>query len=144
MILLSCFLSLSPLLSYITVCCLCRHIVSMHNVSYCMLLKALSHAVFFFMHSAVSTQTCCDLNNRRNDPFRLLNLLFTRSEWSVFYRIHFPASTVAFMVFLCHVFIVCVRTAGLLAYIITQCAHTVCVFCITVSMWLAIDLCVGL
>lgn len=65
-----------------------------------------------------------------------------------FYRTHFPAQALAFIVLLCHVFIAFVKAVGLFAYIITQCTHTACALhgCLqSISIWLlAIDLYAGL
>lgn len=64
-----------------------------------------------------------------NDPFRSLNLLFDDQCFTGYISLHLQRLLQP----PCYVFIVCVKSAGLFAYIITQRAHTVCALCLTVS-----------
>lgn len=47
----------------------------MHNECLCLTKYVKASTALVFTHIAVSPQSCFVLNNRRNDPFRLLNLL---------------------------------------------------------------------
>lgn len=101
-----------------------------------------------FAYYAVRSQSwdLSNLNNWTNLHYGICCLWALEDVF--FYRTHFPAQALAFIVLLCHVFIAFVKAVGLFAYIITQCTHTACALhgCLqSTSIWLlAIDLYAGL